>query len=436
MAAERSAPLAARMRPRALSEVVGQEHLLGPEGALTERLRSGALRSMILFGPPGSGKTTVARLVAEDAGLTLAEISAVDSGVADVREVLRRARYRMEEEAGGTALFIDEIHRFSKAQQDALLHAVEDGLITLVGATTENPYFEVIPALLSRCDLFVLNPLSAEEIVGLLRKAAGDEVRGLGKGGVKVGEALLRSIADLGSGDARRSLNLLEAAVRMAAARSERVLTDKTLGLAAQQRTASYDKGGDRHYDFVSALIKSMRGSDPDAAVYYLAVMLAGGEDPGFVARRLIIFASEDVGNADPVALQMAVAASRVVEFVGMPECRIGLAQAVTYLSCAPKSNASYRAIDEALREVERHGVFAPPMSIQQAGYAGAERLGKGQGYVYPHNHGGYVDADYLPEALRGRVFYRPGEQGFERVQREFLAERGRPRTVEVDEGA
>ena len=416
----RNAPLATRMRPRSLEQVVGQESLLGPRGALRRTLEAGASGSMIFFGPPGSGKTTVAKLIADYVDAAFSELSAVDSGVADVRRVLDEARRRLGESGRRTVLFIDEIHRFSKAQQDALLHAVEEGLVVLIGATTENPYFEVIAALLSRCELYTFSSLSIQDVGVLIDRAMQDPALGMA-GQVEVGEQERGLIAFAGQGDARRSLNLLERAVHTAQAKGLSVLDSVTLEEVAQRRLVLYDKQGSAHYDFASAFIKSLRGSDPDAALYYLAVMLTAGEDPKFIARRLVIFASEDVGNADPRALELAVAAARAVELVGLPECRINLAQAVTYLGCAPKSNASYRAVEEALEEVKRNGAVSPPLYLRDTHSAEARVRDQGADYVYPHDVGGYSSQSYLPEALRERQFYRPTPRGAEARFAEFL---------------
>jgi putative ATPase len=418
-------PLAARMRPQRLEEVVGQIHLLGEGAALRVAIETGTVASMIFFGPPGTGKTTVARLVATAMGSSYEELSAVNSGVAEVRKVIDASVDRRAQTGRRTILFIDEIHRFSKAQQDALLHAVEDGVITLIGASTENPYFEVIPALLSRCELYQFEPLSKPDIRRLLDKAleSGIGVAGPGEPAVAVDESVRDLIADGGLGDARRAYTILERGLVLAGARGLKALDEGTVEEAAQRKLVLYDKSADAHYDVISAFIKSMRGSDPDAALYYLAVMLTGGEDPKFIARRMVIFASEDVGNADPQALEVAVAVSRAVEFVGLPECRINLAHGVTYLACAPKSNASYAGLEAAFAEVREHGAMAPPVFLRSTGYSGAKDLGHGVGYEYPHDSGGYVSQRYLPKELWGREFYHPGSEGREEAISRFLGQ-------------
>jgi putative ATPase len=401
-----TAPLAARARPRTLDELVGQQHVLGPGTALRRAIEADRVGSAVFFGPPGSGKTTIARIVAATTGAAFEELSAVSASVADVRAVLQRARDRLGGNGERTILFLDEIHRFNKAQQDALLPAVEEGLVTLIGATTQNPYFEVNSALLSRVQLYELNPLTTDELETVVR-------RGEASLDVTLEPAVRSLIARRAGGDARSALSILELAAQTAAAEGSPV-TEEHVGDAARKRPLLYDKGGDAHYDFISAFIKSIRGSDPDAAVYYLAAMLEGGEDPRYIARRLIVHASEDIGNADPRALLVAVAAAQAVEHVGLPEARLNLAQATIYLARAPKSNASYVALAEATRDVREGGNVRPPPELRDASYPGARKLGHGVGYVYPHDDPAGFDVDYLPEPLRGRTYYRPSGNGEE----------------------
>ncbi|WP_028064408.1 replication-associated recombination protein A [Solirubrobacter soli] len=405
-------PLAARMRPRTLEDFVGQTHLLGPASALRTAIQSGEPHSMILYGPPGTGKTTLARMSAEYADAAFEELSAVEAGRAEVREVIARARERRR---GGrhTIFFLDEIHRFNKAQQDALLPAVEEGLVVLVGATTENPYFEVNSALLSRSQVYELQELTQEEIAGLLRRAL-DTV------GRSVSDEVIDFISGRSGGDARSSLNALELALDTA----ERTGQEVTLADAEdamQRKAVRYDKGGDQHYDYISAWIKSTRGSDPDASLYYLAAMLEGGEDARFIARRMVILASEDIGNAAPQALQVAVSAAHAVEHVGMPEAHFALAQAAVYLALAPKSNASGTALSAARAHIRQHGAGAPPAALRDAHYPGAKALGRGKGYDYPHDHPGNVnDQEHMPAGLESVRFYDPGDT--EPTMRERLA--------------
>jgi putative ATPase len=403
------APLAMRLRPSTLEEFVGQDQVLGEGSALRLAIAEDRVGSMILYGPPGSGKTTLARIVANTTGAHFEELSAVSATVKDVREVLAAARERLGANGQRTILFLDEIHRFNKAQQDALLPAVEEGLVTLIGATTENPYFEVNSALLSRAQIYELEPLSEAELEVIAR-------RGAAALEVEVPEELIVLIARRAGGDARNAYNILELATQTAAAEGE-PLSEEHIEDAARKRPLVYDKGGDAHYDFISAFIKSMRGSDPDASVYYLAAMLEGGEDPRFIARRMIVLASEDIGNADPRALEVAVAAAQAVEHVGLPEARLNLSQAAIYLARAPKSNASYVAIKEATQDVREHGHLRPPDELRDAHYYGAKKLGRGQGYIYPHSDPAGFEVDYLPEQLRGRKYYRPSGSGEEEAE-------------------
>jgi putative ATPase len=404
--ASANAPLAQRLRPRMLDELVGQQHVLGPGSALRRSIEDDRLRSLILYGPPGVGKTTLARIVAEATGAEFEELSAVSARVDDVRRVLQNARDRLGGNGQRTILFIDEIHRFNKAQQDALLPSVEEGLVTLIGATTENPYFEVNSALLSRCQVVELEALGEEELLEVVRRGAAELA-------AAVPADVAEAIARRAGGDARTALNTVELAWETALAEGG-PLEIRHVDDAARKRPLRYDKGADQHYDFVSAFIKSMRGSDPDAAVYYLAAMLEGGEDPRFIVRRMVIFASEDIGNADPRALQVAVAAAHALEHVGLPEAQLNLSQAALYLANAPKSKASANAIWEARREVREGGNLRPPAMLRDAHYASAQKLGHGVGYVDPHTDPRGFELDYLPEELRGRRYYRPSGNGEE----------------------
>ena len=399
------APLALRLRPATLDEFIGQQHVLGPGSALRLAIEEDRMGSAIFYGPPGTGKTTLARIVAGATGAEFEELSAVSATVKDVREVLARARGRLGMQGQRTILFLDEIHRFNKAQQDALLPAVEEGLVTLIGATTENPYFEVNAALLSRSQVYELEPLSDDDLQELVRRGAAEL-------GVDVPEELVPSIATHAGGDARSAYNILELATQTARAAQE-PLSQAHVEDAARKRPLVYDKGGDQHYDFTSAFIKSMRASDPDAAVYYLAAMLESGEDARFIARRMIVLASEDIGNADPRALLVAVAAAQAVEHVGLPEARLNLAQATIYLATAPKSNASYKAINRATQDVQERGNVRPPKALRDGSYYG-RKLGHGKGYVYPHDNPAGFEVDNLPDELKGTRYYEPKSSGEE----------------------
>jgi putative ATPase len=409
--AEEGAPLPVRMRPRGLGELVGQEHVLGEGSALRTAIESGHLHSAILYGPPGSGKTTLARIAAAGAAVAFEEESAVNAGRAEIRAVIARARERRLSGGRPTVLFLDEIHRFNKAQQDALLPAVEEGLLTLIGATTENPYFEVNAALLSRCQIYELRPLEPEQVELLLRRALADPGRGLADP-PPVEEPALAMLAHRSGGDARVALSALERAVERSRGNAVDVVAIED---ALQRKALEYDRDGDRHYDFISAWIKATRGSDVDASLYYLAVMLEGGEDPRFIARRMVILASEDIGNADPQALLVADAAAAAVDRVGLPECALNLAQAAVYLALAPKSNASYKALGRARAEVRENGAKAPPEYLRDAHYPGAAKLGRGEGYRYAHDEeGGVSDQPLMPPGLEELRFYAPTGRGFE----------------------
>jgi putative ATPase len=425
-------PLAARMRPTSLGEFVGQDHLLGRGSALRTAIEEGRPHSMILYGPPGTGKTTLARLLAVNARAAFEEASAVNAGRAEVREVLARAEHRRTTSGERTIFFLDEIHRFNKAQQDTLLPAVEEGLVVLVGATTENPYFEVNSALLSRCRIYELRPLEEEHVLALLRRSLGDE-RGIAEP-PKVEDEALEFLAARAAGDARIALSALELACETVQTRNPAhpaepgasgqagTVTVRVAEDALQRSAILYDKGGDLHYDLISAWIKSTRGSDPDASLLYLAAMLEGGEDPRFIARRMVVFASEDVGNADPRALQVAVAAAHAVEHVGMPECALNLSQAAIYLALAPKSNASIKSLGRARTWVREHGTPEPPSYLRSAAYPGARKLGRGENYDYPHDHPeGVSEQELMPAELAGERFLELTDHGEERELRERL---------------
>jgi putative ATPase len=414
----RAQPLAVRMRPATLDEFVGQRHFLG-EGKLLRRLiAADRLGSVIFYGPPGTGKTTLASLLAAATRSRFTQLSAVTSGVKELREVLDAARNRLSTGGNKTLLFVDEIHRFNKAQQDVLLPDVEDGSVVLVGATTQNPFFALNSALVSRSRVFQFEPLAPDDVKQLLRRAIADKQRGFGALDVRVDDAALDFLAEVCDGDARRALSALEVAV-LSSDERPLPLTRALAAESVQRKQIEYDRDGDSHYDSASALIKSIRGSDPDAGIYWLARMLEGGEDVRFLARRLVILASEDVGNADPQALPLAVAAMQACEFVGLPECQLTLAQAVAYLACAPKSNAATAAIGEARQDVREGRLLPVPVHLRDSHYAGAKRLGQGQGYEYSHNSPDAVAAqDYLGV---DRQYYHPVPRGFERELAERL---------------
>ena len=416
-------PLASRLRPTTLDEVVGQQHIVGKDKLLYRAIKADKLSSIIFYGPPGTGKTTLAKVIANTTSAEFMQINATSAGKKDMEEVVAAAKNNQGMYGKKTILFIDEIHRFNKGQQDYLLPFVEDGTIILIGATTENPYFEVNPALLSRSVIFELKKLSTEDIRTLLLRAVNDTEKGMGSYHAQMDDDALEFLADMANGDARAALTAIELGI-LTTDRSEDGIIHITLDVASeciQKRVINYDKTGDNHYDTISAFIKSMRGSDPDAAVYYLARMLYAGEDVKFIARRIMILASEDIGNADPQALQVAVAAAQAVERLGMPEARIVLAQAVTYMASAPKSKSAINAIDKAMRVVQETKTPPVPVHLQDAHYKSAGKLGHGKGYKYAHdyeNH--YVKQQYLPDGLTGEVFYEPSENGYEQQIRAY----------------
>ena len=418
------APLAARMRPTTLEEFVGQEQMVGKDKLLYRAIKGDRLGSLIFYGPPGTGKTTLAKIIANTTKSEFVQINATTAGIKDIKDTVTAAKERLGMFGKKTILFIDEIHRFNKTQQDTLLPHVEDGTLVLIGATTENPYFEVNRALVSRSVIFSLEPLRQKDIASLLRRALADEEKGLGSYHAKMDEDALDFLSNTANGDARAALNALELAV-LTTDPDDDGMIHITLSVAEdciQRRALQYDKGGDNHYDTISAFIKSMRGSDPDAALYYLAKMIYAGEDPKFIARRVVICAAEDVGNADPHALQVAVSAMQAVNFIGMPEGRIPLAQAVTYVSCAPKSNAAYLGIDKALADVRNVQIKGVPPHLRDGHYSGSHDLGNAIGYKYAHdypNH--YVEQQYLPDELVGTVYYDMSNNGVERRMKEHM---------------
>jgi putative ATPase len=430
------------MRPRSLDELVGQAHLVGERGPLRRSIARGHLASLLLWGPPGTGKTSLARLLAGEIGAHFSTLSAVMAGVADVRSLIAEAQDRIALHGTRTVLFLDEIHRFNKAQQDALLPHVEDGTITLVGATTENPYFEVNAALLSRMRVWRLEPLSDEEVATVVHRALEDEERGLAgalgpDGGVALTPDAFDHLVGLAGGDARAALNVLEGATALAESEGVRDADGKVtprledVEAAAQQRVLAYDRAGDGHYDTASAFIKSLKGNDPDAALYWLAAMIAAGEDPRFIARRLIIAASEEVGNADPRALQVAVAAAQALDHIGLPEAQYALAQATTFIATAPKSNRTGLAFFAAAGDVEAHGSLPVPLHLRNAAHRGMKQHGIGVGYRYPHDYeGGDVDQQYLPDELKDRRYYLPTDQGYEATIANRMAARSEARAA------
>ena len=422
---EASGPLADRMRPQAIDEIVGQEHLLGPGRVLRAAIESGELHSMILWGPPGSGKTTLASLMARVAGARFVAFSAVLSGVKEIRQVVGEADLERQRRRRRTILFVDEIHRFNRAQQDAFLPHVEKGTIVLVGATTENPSFEVNSALLSRCRVYVLRALTEDDLVEIMRRALADRERGLAGLGPDVSDEALRLIARLANGDARSALNILELAVQLTKpAAGRRAVTEAGIREAAQRKTLLYDKSGEEHYNLISALHKSLRDSDPDASLYWMTRMLDSGEDPLYVARRLVRFASEDIGNADPRALTLTLAAKEAYDFLGSPEGELALAQATLFLALAPKSNAAYVAYNEARADVQERPSEPVPLHIRNAPTGLMKDLGYGAGYQYAHDApDARVTQEHLPESLRGRQYYRPSERGLEAELGRRLAE-------------
>ena len=421
---EKEAPLASRLRPSTLDEVVEQKHIMGKDKLLYRAIKADKLGSLIFYGPPGTGKTTLAKVIAGTTSARFEQLNATVAGKKDMEQVVNEAKDALGMYGKKTILFIDEIHRFNKSQQDYLLPFVEDGTILLIGATTENPYFEVNGALLSRSRIFELKPLEKEDIKELLHRALTDREKGMGSYRAVAEEEALDFLAEIAGGDARAALNAIELGI-LTTDRAEDGLIHITLEVAQeciQKRAVRYDKGGDNHYDTISAFIKNMRGSDPDAAVYYLARMLYAGEDIKFIARRIMICASEDVGNADPQALSVAVSAALAAERVGLPEAKIILSQAASYVACAPKSNAACMAIFDAEEAVKSKGIFRVPPHLQDRHYSGAEKLGRGLDYKYAHdypNH--YVKQQYLPDGLEGMVFYRPSENGYEKKIGEWL---------------
>ncbi len=421
---EKEAPLASRLRPRTLDEIVGQQHIIGRDKLLYRAIKADKIRSVIFYGPPGTGKTTIAKVIANTTSAQFKQINATSAGKKDMEQVIQEAKNDLGMYGKKTILFVDEIHRFNKSQQDYLLPFVEDGTVILIGATTENPYFEVNSALLSRSIIFELHPLSKDEIKILINRAVYDPERGMGAYNGEITQEALDFLADVANGDARAALNAVEIGVLTTQPGADgKIRIDLDVASECiQKRVIQYDRDGDNHYDTISAFIKSMRGSDPDAAVYYLARMIYGGEEPAFIARRIMICAAEDVGNADPQALVVATNAAMAVERLGMPEGRIVLAQAAIYVACAPKSNSAIGAIDEAMEYVRTHETAPVPTHLRDAHYKGAAKLGHGIGYQYAHNFKNhYVDQQYLPDAVVGKKFYHAGDLGYEKHMKALL---------------
>ncbi len=431
---EEESPLAVRMRPRTLDEIVGQQHIIGKDKLLYRAIKADKISSLIFYGPPGTGKTTIAKVIANTSSAHFLQMNATTSGKKDMEKAVKEAEESLGMYGKRTILFIDEIHRFNKSQQDYLLPFVEDGTVILIGATTENPYFEVNSALISRSMIFRLEPLSKEDILSLIKIAVYDDVRGMGSYGAEITDEAADFLAEMAGGDARTGLNAVELGILTTDPSEDgKIRIDLSVAEECiQRRSVTYDKGGDNHYDVISAFIKSMRGSDPDAALFYLARMLDAGEDPKFIARRIMICASEDVGNADPAALPLAVAASLGVERVGMPEGRILLAQAASYVAGAPKSNASYMGLEKAASAIRSANTGQVPSYLRDAHYGGASELGHGIGYKYAHDYPEhYVKQQYLPDEIRDQVFYQPTDIGYEDKIRTRL---NRLRTREGDE--
>ena len=416
-----NAPLAVRLRPQNIEEFVGQNHFIGQGKLLRRMIETGRLSSLIFYGPPGCGKTSLAKIISKTSGAVYKYLSAPAAGVADVRELSREARDRLYASNSRTLLFLDEIHRFNRAQQDVLLDDVENGIIILIGATTENPYFSVNTPLLSRSSVFEFQPLEAEDIKALLQRAINDEIRGLGKHSIECSEDAIDFLSDICDGDARKALNALEVGILSQLKNGKALFDLETAHESIQKKTIKYDRKGDNHYDLASALQKSMRGSDPDATVYWLARMIAGGEDARFIARRICVTAAEDVGNADPMATVLAGAAFQISDFVGFPEAQLHLAQAAIYIACAPKSNASAKAIWDAVSDVSSGKTIEVPLNLKDAHYKGAKKLGRGVEYKYPHDYpGNFVAQDYIGQEL-GKNYYKPCDSGREKIIGQYL---------------